>query len=220
MATEVDWNNVGGKDREKTRFVKFTDGKTVNCRPIGTVVEFIKFFIKSPNGNRSICVELADADQAATVLSQHSGQQYTPQHRYAMNVLNREDGQIYVLEVGSSIFKHFANWATAAKQQPGSNAGGDWSIYAEGNGKQRRYTTTFIKNTPVVEAERKTIKEAGGVYTLKGEKSVFPSVPLDQLIEKAFGESSGQPATTPATEPASEPQAATTAVMNDDPINW
>lgn len=207
MATEVDWNNVGGKERNTTRFVKFTEGKTVVFRPIGGVVEFIKFFVETPTSKRSVCVDVENADEAATILAERGGKEYKPSHRFATNVLDRADGLIYVLEGGPTIFESFANWAKASGTKPGSNGGGDWSITAKGpNNLSRRYTTTFIKQTPVSEEEKANIKSNGGVYVLT---EVFKSTPLDQLVKIAFGDADEPQAET-------EPQTASAASSSDD----
>jgi len=187
MATEIDWNSVGGKEsKSKVKFVKFSNGKTIMFRPIGKGVEFVKFFVKTPGGARSVCVDIGDGDKAAEMLSEHTGQEYAATPRYAMNVIDRDDKQIKILEGGSSIFKHFRNWVMANKVQVGSRAGGDWAITAEGDMKARRYATTFTKNVPITEQEEeqfKALKENG--WSLD---EVYKSVPLSELIETVFGE--------------------------------
>ena len=221
MATEVDWNSVGGKDgkggsRGKTRFIRFEPGTTVEIRPVGKAVEFYKFFIQE--SQRSVVVELEDGTKAAEMLTQHSGKEVKPVHRFAMNVIDQEDQQVKILEGGRSIFKYFAAWAKRAKTHPGGSGGGTWTIEATGKGLNREYTTTFIGPAPISEEQRAQIKANGDLYVLD---DVFKATPLDQVIDRAYGtQSNDEPA------PASDPQTASADsdalgdVDDSDPVNW
>jgi hypothetical protein len=211
MATEIDWNSVGGKEsKSKVRFIKFASGKLVVFRPIGKGVEFVKFFVKTPSGSRSVCVNPADGEQAAAMLTEHTGQEYTSQPRYATNVIDRADGVLKILEGGSSIFKHFRNWVVANKVHLGHRAGGDWAITADGEGKARRYTTSLVKLSPITEKEEadfKALKTNGWVLD-----EVYKSVPLEDLIETVFGEKN----TSNSTKDAGK----TVGGIDDDPIDF
>ena len=219
MATEVDWNNVGGKSGGgsggKTRFIRFEDGKTVEVRPVGKAVEFYKFFVQETQ--RSVVVDLNDGTKAAEMLTEHTGKEFKPSHRYAMNVIDREDGLVKVLDGGRSIYKYFGAWAKRTKSHPGGQNGGNWTIEAEGKGLKREYTTTFLGPAPISDEERASIKANGDLYTLE---DVFKATPLDQLIDRAFGTAATQepaPATTPQQAVADE---SALGDKGDDPINW
>lgn len=219
MATEVDWNSTnfggreGGESKGKIKFMKFSSGKTSVFRPVGKAVTFCKFFIRRPDGSRTLIVEPELKEKAEQILSEAAGQQVQGNIRYAMNVIDREDADIKVLEGGNSIFKFFGNWARANNATPGSNAGGDWSVTAEGEGQKRRYTTGFLRSAPLTQDEIKKVKTKGEMYTLK---EIFKATPLDDIVQKAYGERSGDP------EPGSEPQSGgeDSGVDDDDPINW
>ena len=224
MATEVDWNSVGGKSGaggsgKKTRFVRFEDGKTVEVRPVGKAVEFYKFFIQETQ--RSVVVDLDDGMKAAEILTEHTNKEFKPSHRYAMNVIDREDQLVKVLDGGRSIFKYFGAWAKRTKSHPGGQNGGNWTIEATGVKLNREYTTTFVGPAPISDQERAAIKANGDLYTLE---DVFRATPMDQLLDRAFGTAATQgpvPATTPQQAVADE--SALGDVGNDvgnDPINW
>lgn len=214
MATEIDWGEMGndtpaggeGGPNQK-KFLKFVSGKTHVFRPIGGGVEFFKFFVQTDKGKRSINVNKDDKDKAAEVLSKHFGKEIAPQHRYAINVIDRDDGQVKIMEGGYSIFKFFGKWAKVNNQLPGSQAGGDWAISVEGDGLQRRYTTGFMRPAPLTQEELKRIKEKKEMYSLK---EVFKETPLNELLSKITGE-------------AAEPNVAATedgSTITDDPANW
>jgi len=191
MATEVDWDSFGGTgDKGKTRFFKFNDGETIEVRPIGKVVEFAKFFIKTPDGSRSVVVDVKYATEAADILSKSAGQEVRWSHRYAVNGIDRKDGVVKVLEGGKTIFKYFAAWAKRHNAPPGSAAGGDWEITATGKGLNREYTTQFLGPKPVSESERAKITANGGAYTLL---DVFKTTPMEELIERAYGKRKSDP---------------------------
>ncbi len=219
MATEVDWNsnsfNAGGGGKGKTNYIKFEAGKTVKVRPVGKAVTFVKFFV---NG-RGIVVDVNDKEKAQEILSQEAGQDVTGSLRYAINVIDRSDEKIKVLEGGNSIFKAFANWARAANTHPGGQGGGNWSISATGSGQNRRYEATFITNVPFTadEVKRITVKDGEDkeVYTLK---DLYKAIPLNELVQKAFGErkSYGDSA---GPAPASEPQG-DVVLAGEDPLGF
>jgi hypothetical protein len=221
MPTEVDWNssNFGGREGGpggggRIKFLKFQAGKTTVFRPIGKAVTFCKFFIRRPDGARTVIVDVEDKDRAQEILSEAAGQEMQGNIRYAMNVIDREDGEIKILEGGNSIFKYFANWARANNAAPGSMSGGDWSVTAEGEGQKRRYTTGFLRSAPLSAEEVKKVKTKGEMYTLV---EIFKSTPLNDIVDKAFGErsSSNEP------EPDSSPQGESNVDDDpDDPINW
>lgn len=231
MASEVDWNSMGGSQSPSSntsgqiKFVKFSPGKGKTIRPIGKAVTFYKFFVRGPHGDRSIVVDPEFKNEASAKLSAHAGQEIKPSLRYAVNVIDREDNQIKILEGGQSIFEHFANWSQGNGGAPPGGANGmDWTISASGEKLLRKYATTPIRSAPLTEDEVHRIKELKEIYSLK---EVYKGCPMSELIDRAFGErkergSSGpEPsAPQPARRPASAPVAATVTVPSDDPINW
>lgn len=186
MATEVDWNSLGGKDTKNRRndYISFSSDVTVRIRPVGKAVEFVKFFVKTPNGNRSVVVDMDEQKEAAKLLSNHLGQEVKPQHRFAINVIDREDEKVKILEGGKSIFDAFGEWARESDTHPGSPEGGDWSIRPTGDGLARRYNTTFLKPTVVSKEEREKIRF---VVSERPLADLYKAVPLDSLIKTIFG---------------------------------
>lgn len=211
MATEVDWSSVGGTSGtgSKAKFIKFSAGKSVKVRPVGRAVEFCKFFVKTANGNRSVCVDLENSEKAASILADHTGQDVEPQHRFAINVIDRSDGEVKILEGGKSIFNAFAGWAKEMNCHPGGTGGGDWAIAATGDGKMRRYQCNHLKTTVISAEEKAKVKAAVDERSLE---EVFKGIPLNELIEKTFGGQAGEP------EPGNPAQTSDAEV--DDAIGW
>ncbi len=230
MASEVDWNSLGGTDQQqrgRINYIRFESGKMYSIRPVGKAVEFYKFFVQSDVGRRSLCVDIEQVEKAAEMLSEKQGKEIKPQHRYAMNVIDREDSTIKILEGGPMIFKFFANWAKGNNTHPGGMEGGNWQIQVQGDGLARKYVTGYLGPAPFSEDELNRIKKKGELYSLS---EIYKGIELDNLIERAFGErDSGGPAPqSQQSEPQSEPQqtpqvqqpVAAGGGLSGDPISW
>ena len=222
MATKVDWGSIGSGDKEqrksKLQFIKFESGKGKTFRPIGGAVEFTKFFV---NG-RAVVVDSPYADEASARMEAQSGQKHPPRTRFAINVIDREDGQIRILEGGPSIFKHFANWSKLNQgAPPGGRAGMDWSVMPEGEGLNREYSTMPICPAPLSQDEIKLANETKEKYTLT---DVFAGCSMEEVVDKAFGDrsrGSDAPVLAPATTPAAPaPAPVATSELSDDPADW
>ncbi len=225
MATQVDWGNAFGdpKDgggRRGDIFIKFEAGKGKTLRPIGSAVQFVKIFISG----RSINVDPGQKEQAEAALSAQSGNNVQGKKRYAVNVIDREDGKIRILEGGPQIFKHFGNWSRANNNAaPGGHEGMDWTIVATGEGLNREYTTTAIRPAPFTTDEIKRARESKELYSLL---EYFKSCPMEELIEKAFGEKTSGPASASAERASASASASVgggqeaVAAMSDDPASW
>lgn len=206
MASIVDWNTLGGEEGKKnsngkTKFLRFESNKMYTVRPVGRAFEFFKFFIKSTN--RSVVVESEDVDAAAALLAEEFGQEFKPQHRYAINVIDREDNQIKIMEGGQQIFKQFALWAKGNQTHPGGMGGGDWLIQVDGDGLNRKYSTQCIRPSPLSEEEMDRVKNSGEVYDLE---SFYSGVALNEVVSKAKGEQKQEPDNASQDVPKSAPK--------------
>jgi len=191
MASEVDWDSVAnnaqkGKGTTKGKYVKFQDGTVKIIRPLGKAVMFYKFF----ENDRSIVVDPEYKSEAAAKLSAHFGKEIRPTLRYAINVIDREDQQIRILEGGSTIFDQFANWSQGSGVKPGSDAGWDWRIAASGKGLNRKYVCSPIKPMPFTSEETHRIKDLKEHYTLKEE---YKGTPLDEVVAAMTNDKSSGP---------------------------
>lgn len=90
--------------------------------------------------------------------------------KYAINVIDRADGLLKILDKGSSIFKGFADYKSLFAKNPFSiKEGADFAITvivpADKNGKaipmDTEYRCTHIQETPLTQAELDMIKAQG-----------------------------------------------------------
>ena len=207
-AVKVDWDSLGGDDdgNQKSAFLKFKAGHTVTVRPVGHAVEFYRFYIEGETP-KIVIVDPENKDEASRILSKHTGKEMAPTHRFAINVIDREDQQIKIMEGGWSIFKFFANWAKLHNSHPGGKAGADWSIGVKGEKLNREYTPMAGQSTPFTPEEVERIKEKKELYSLS---DMYKPCPLDELIAKAFGES----------DDVQKPEEVAASADSDDPADW
>ena len=228
MASEVDWTSLGGRaaagggKARGSKYLKFEKDHVYTIRLVGQAVEFCKFYL--PKYRKSVYVEPEDKDAAAKVLERVTGTAIAPTQRFAVNVIDRADGNVKILEGGWSIFKFFANWAKVHSSHPGGKGGFNWTISAEGDGMQRRYTTMPSDAAPFSEDEVAMIKKKGSLFPLKEE---FASTPLADLEAKISSLESGDDGNGSKEQ---QPQAAVAAAagggaggggdLGDDPDEW
>jgi len=186
MTSKIDWSGIGNGDSKggenqlrDLAFVRFSSGDTHNIRPIGSAIKFLKAGISHDGNYRSAIIE----DPDSPTIKKYSNMNIST--RYAVNVLDRADGKLKIMEGPISIFKEFGQYNKMTGRNPGAVEGGDFSIEVSGNGKQRRYKTSFVKNTTLTDEEKKMLKSQG-LYKLEG---IFKVVDEDKIEEKLFGES-------------------------------
>lgn len=196
MATEIDWSSIGDEVASggKSTFIRFANGTELNFRPIGGAWEFCKFFI--PDGEvKTLVVDKQDAVEASQLLSEHAGRPIEPSRRFAINVLDRADGHVKILEGGKSILEEFATWAKANNNcKIGTQAGGDWVIKAKGDGMARKYKTSYVRPTQISAEEKARIKENKEMSDLE---EIFKGTPVSQVLGKAYGVSTDEPQSAP-----------------------
>lgn len=185
MATEIDWGTIGDEvaSSGKSSFVKFANGTELVFRPIGNGVEFCKFFIQDGE-SKTVVVNKQDATEASQILSEHAGRPIEPSRRFAINVLDRSDEKVKILEGGKSILEEFATWTKQNNCKLGTQAGGDWCIKAKGDGMARKYKTTYLRPTQISQEEKARIKENKEMADLE---EVFKATPVNQVLAKAYG---------------------------------
>lgn len=207
--TTFDPENRSG-DSNGISFMRFESGKTYRVRPIGNCVGYYKFFIAK--GKPSLVFGPKEKDAAAKLLSEHSGQEMRPTHRYAMFVIDREDGRIKILEGGPQIYDAFGSWTKGSGLKPGSLKAGDWQIVVTGEGaggsNPRRYSSVYLSPTVFSNDERKMIEDLRSDDKLKLSNFLIET-PLDQVLEKAYGVK-GEPVAVGASDKSSQ----------DDELDW
>lgn len=217
MASKIDWGTVGGDKKgnrgggDKPLYVEFKPDVPVTIRPIGGAVQFMKVFVNK----RSVVLDPENKDQAKALIESSTNQKCEPKMRFAINVIDRSDGKVKILENGPSIFKHFANWSKLnGNAGPGGNSGTDWNILPTGVGLDREYAVMPTVPTPLTPDEIAKAKDPKGLYPLS---EIYKCCPVNEIVSRITG-----------TYKKAEGSAPNHAVSNssvgdqssDDPTNW
>jgi hypothetical protein len=178
----VDWTALSGKkDSNGVKYIKLEPGKTFRIRPVMKPHIIWKYYIDKPNGQRSSAIT---EDPVNCVIVKKYNEK--PKQRFAVNVIDRSDGQLKVMEGPISILKQIGTWAAETNVDPGSNSGGEFAIRVECPGNDRkktRYLVQFINYAPFNDNEKKMIKES--IYNLS---EVFKPAPQDKIESWLFGD--------------------------------
>ncbi len=151
--------NNSSKSSEKTKIIYMDTSKAgkYTVRPVGPHIKCRKLF-------KPYKATLKDEDKA-TDPAWKAG--FFPNKRYAINVIDRADGKLKVLEKGATVFKSFANYKAIFNKNPSDvNEGADFIITVvipKKNGQPNKlkteYTVTHLKETPLTSEEKAMIKE-------------------------------------------------------------
>jgi hypothetical protein len=123
-------------------------------------------------------------------------QGFTPKKRFAMWVIDREDGnKLKIMDFPPVLFEQFAEWKTSVNEDPGGQNGCDWSIKLEipgGDRRRTKYKATSLAQTPLTEEELKAIKEGGLKEKLyEARKANTPEEIRAMLAQKTGADPSG-----------------------------
>ena len=154
-----DENKSGGSTSSKTDFPKAVYLETkkpgiYKFRLVGAHVKFRKHFKPYPavvqDGEKDI-----DPSWKAG---------FFPPQKWAINVIDRADGQLKILEKGATVFKHFANYKALFGIDPSGKEGPDFALTVKipmKDGKPNKikteYNVTHLDKAPFTPADMKVI---------------------------------------------------------------
>jgi hypothetical protein len=180
MPDIVDWSEVntqdGNRSKDGIRNLKLQTDNTYELRFIGHPLKFYKYFVA---GKSAICADPA-------VCSVRKKYNIEPGVRYAVNVINRADKQLYLLEVPPSVLKPVAAWGKRRNADPGGKSGCDFSISVTGKAKLTRYEVVPLDVTPLTDEEKDYCR--ANVYDLN---KLFKATPDKDMEERLFGKGGG-----------------------------
>ena len=228
MPSVVDFQSLGGRAKEQEQQRRSGGGGKndgtrpewlkVNgdekIRPIGQAMEIIKLFVDVNGQVRSCVVSASDKNEAVVQIAEKVGEDnVSARSRFVMNVIHREDAHIKIMEGGMQIFGTFGKWNNSMNIHPGSKDGYNWEISCESTGpdaRNKKYTAIPLDPAPLTEDEKNLIREKKKLYTLE---DVYKPTPLDEVMDRIFGERKKGPA------PESAPQKESTSDKDED-FDW
>ena len=186
MSGAIDWEEIGKNSKKKfdengdkkVEFLRLESGHSYKVRPLGSPVIFHKYILQHGGQWRWAICEDPDT---CPVKQKHNVE---PRERYAVNVLDRADGKIKIMEGPVTVFKVFRTYLEGTGNSPGGPQGADFTIKVVGSGLKTRYENSLDKRTPFTDEEKSYIK-GEGLYKLD---RIFKSTPAEEIEEKLFGE--------------------------------
>jgi len=178
----VDWTAQSSKSNGgfSSKFLKLEPNKTFRIRPVHKPVVMWKYFVEKPGGGFGQAIT-EDPDHC--IISSKYGE--TARQRFAVNVIDRSDSQLKVLEGPISILRQIGTWAQETDIDPGSNDGGEFAIKVDcpSNDRRRtRYMVQYIKPAPFTDEEKEMIKE--NIVKLE---SMYKPVSQDEIENSLYG---------------------------------
>lgn len=182
-------NNNNNNNFPKTEYMKMDKAGTYKIRLVGPYVKFRKHF----KPYRATVQDSEKDIDPAWVAG------FWPQERFAINVIDRADGKLKILEKPKSLFKLFHAYKIATNNDPTGKEGPDWSVTVkipkDKNGApdklKTEYTATHLDKTPFTKEEMKLIyKHDESGNPIKGEdgKRVSGLWPLKKIYKSTSAE--------------------------------
>ena len=203
MSQEIEWNDFSKQDsnksKDKIRTLRLTEREDPYVvRLVGKPVKVNKYFVA---GRSAICAD----PETCTVRGKYG---IEPSVRYSINIIDRADGLIKLIEVPPTVLKPAAAWGKARKSaqnpngiDPGGDVGPDFSITVTGQKKNTRYEVVALDPTPLTPQEKEYIKKSA--YDLS---KLNKPTPDNEIEEKLFGKKEDKKAEAPAS-PAEKSEA-------------
>tara|TARA_Y100000034_G_scaffold101365_1_gene125598 strand:+ start:1980 stop:2621 length:642 start_codon:yes stop_codon:yes gene_type:complete len=176
----VDWTSQNNKGGGSSKFLKLEPNKTFRVRPVHKPVVMWKYFVEKPGGGFGQAIT---ENPDTCIISSKYGE--TARQRFAVNIIDRADGQMKVLEGPISILRQIGTWAQETDIDPGSNDGGEFAIKVDcpSNDRRRtRYVVQYIKPSPFTDEEKEMIKE--NIVKLE---SMYKPVTQDEIENALYG---------------------------------
>jgi hypothetical protein len=216
MSNLINWDDVdsgskaGGKG-ENDKYLKLsgsTQGNVYKIRPVGKPCTFYAYYVSNPDEPKKFARAFTEDPQNCVIRQKYN---LEAKPRYAVNVIDRADGKLKIMEAPSSVFEKIKAWAKAAGQDPGSKNGADFQITvklpANGDKKRTEYLTTPIIQTPFSDDEKEMLRSKG-LWDLEKE---FAPTPQSEIEAKLYGSK----AKTSSAASSSAPAKAAAASAND-----
>jgi hypothetical protein len=185
----VDWTSISNKDKSNSNgvaYLKLEAGKSYRIRPVGKPYRIFQYFIERNEAQGGGFARAYTEDAENCVVFKKTGEK--ARERFAVNVIDRSDGKLKVLEGAVTIFKQMAVWSKSTGLDPGTKDGGDFAISVECPGnvkKNTRYNCQFLGPVAFSKEETEMIKKQG-LYKLD---EIYKPTPQAEIMNKLFGES-------------------------------
>jgi hypothetical protein len=170
MSFEINWNKLpsSGQKKQFTKtkkplkegqrplnFIQFTGDSVHIVRPIGKAHGYWRFYYAPAKKyiNAKVVMDKDGKEIESNLEELKELLDLEPELRFAMNVIDRADNQIKIMQGPISILDDFAEIAQEKQCKPGGKGGGDWKITSTGEKVTRRYKCRYLGPQPFSEEE-------------------------------------------------------------------
>jgi hypothetical protein len=178
----VSWNEVE-KNRKikKSIYFKISPGEKSKIRPLGNPVVFKRFMFKYNDIWRSaICLDEKDCP----AMKNHN---ISPVVRCAINVLDRRDNSLKILEGAPKIFQVMKLFFEKTGKNPGGTDGAQYYISLNDTGGKSAYSLEFAGSHTLLDEDIALVK-SNGLFLLK---KIYKATPPDEIEKVLFGDIPG-----------------------------
>lgn len=200
-------------------------GKAYHIRPVGNPVGFYNAVLELPavDGRkqyRAVRVPM-DEDGGDTFVRNHPlhlNHNVQFQAKYAINVIDREDNQLKILEGGISIFEAFRSYHEMTEKNPGGKSSADFRLEVTGQKGKDYYKVKKHQSTTLTDEEVAFLQKEG-LYNLE---EIYDQTPEDlwkKWIAQMDGSEVEEAKEAPESEKEDEVVLASSAASSDDDIN-
>lgn len=216
----VDWQDVDPKPQSagdnKDKYLRLEAGKKYRIRPCGKPLQIHRYYVTDATGKTRSAI--TEDPKTCIIKQKYPNEEAKP--RYAINVIDRADGKIKILEAPPSVFRPMKEWAEATSKDPGGIDGADFAVSVEvPNGDKRRTIYKTMALVPTILSEEEVTYVKGNKHKLP---EIYKPTPQDKIESVLFGPSpsSGGTNNGSASQAASAPRPAAKAAAADDDIGF
>jgi len=168
-------------DRPKAVYIDMKQPGIYKIRLVGAHVKFRKHF-------RPYMANVQDGDKDIDPAWKAG---FFPPQKWAINVIDRADGKLKILEKGATVFKHFANYKALFGIDPSGKEGPDFAITVtipkgkdgKPNKLKTEYAVTHLEKAPFTQADMKVICKLDDKGEIKKDEKDKPISNLWRLKE-------------------------------------
>ena len=183
MAKVLKWEdetNPGQSSGNKREYLKIESNIEYRLRPVEYPVEFERFYNRDSDGK--LYSAIAGPADECPIRNKYD---MIPNKRYAMNMIDRSDGVLKIVEFPFTVYKELKTWGVNRQNEPGGKDGTDFLIKKTGSGqKGTKWSCKAVKDVrsaPWTGADKEAIEGNGGLYKLR---EIYAATPADRIEER------------------------------------
>lgn len=186
MAQTVDWNEIKKQKKVVKDTIEYNgvkklipmEGKVYRVRPLGQLYKYLKYMVKDTNGKWRFAI--CENQDTCPVANKHNER---PREQYVINILDREDGQMKVLQANLSTFMPLVEFYKQTGKRPGKTDGAEFELCKSGT----KLVMCLIGSHKLSIEDMEMVKEKG-LYNLA---ELYKATDPDKIEEVLFSDRMG-----------------------------